>query len=528
VYALRTISNKHILRDHSQKGKVVLQNRILRLCLLAVLCICLFSCGKVKKNKNQLVFGLDNDPKSLDPRLALDATGWRITEIVYSSLLKKDRNSNLVPDLAESWDMEGETVYVFHLRKNVKFHDGTPLTAEDVKYTFDTILEPSFKSPKRGVYEPLKSIEVLDDFTVRFTLKRPFAPFLTNMVMGIVSKSADELHPKSTAEKPLGSGPFRFVSWKRAQYITLAANADYYGDKPKVPLLKFKIVPDATVRILELETGEVDMLQNGVPPDLLDRLKSNKTLSVEEYTGSNYFYMGFNLLDPALKNRVVREAIAHAIDRKRIIHYLLKDMAVPAESLLPPSNWAFNAALKYVKHDQVLAKKLLAKAGYTNGKRLHLLMKTSQNEQSQKIAEILQQEFKEVGIDLDVRRFEWGTFFDDITKGNFQVYCLTWVGVTDPNIYHYIFHSSNIPPNGANRGHYKNPDMDRLLEKGRSTLDEGKRKDIYLEVQEILARDMPYVSLWYEKNLIVRKKRVKNFKPFPAGDFYPLTQVALE
>ncbi len=506
--------------------------RVLNKVLILVFCLFICSCGKTERVKNQLVFGLDNDPKNLDPRLALDAVSERIAELVYSSLLKKDRNSELLLDLAESWEMKGDRVYIFHLKKNVKFHDGTALTASDVKYTFDSIIDPNFKSPKRGAYEALESVEIMDELTVKFTLKRPFAPFLTNMVMGIVPEGIDSRKDINLSEHPVGSGPFEFVSWKRAQSIVLKKNSQYFASKPKLDSIKFKVIQDATVRILELENGNIDILQNGVIPDLLDRLRKNKDLRVEEYTGSNYVYMGFNYADPILKNTLVRNAIAHAIDRKKIIHYLLRDLATPAESLLPPSNWAFRKPTKPLTFDPELSKSLLDKAGFklkTGEKtRFKLLLKTSQNEQTQKIAEILQEQLKDVGIDLDIKRFEWGTFFDDIKKGNFQLYCLTWVGVTEPDIYHYIFHSSSIPPNGANRGRYKNNEIDKLLLEGRNTLNQEERIKIYAKVQEILSEEKPYISLWYEKNVIVRNKKVKNFIPFPAGDFYSLVDVSKE
>jgi peptide/nickel transport system substrate-binding protein len=247
--------------------------------------------------------------------------------------------------------------------------------------------------------------------------------------------------------------------------------------------------------------------------------------------GTNFSYLGFNLEDPVLSNPKVRRAIAHAIDREPIIRYLLRGLARPAEGLLPENHWAYREDLKPVPHDPDLARRLLDEAGFPNpdgGRpRFRLSFKTSQNETRIEIAEVLQEQLRRVGIALDIRSYEWGAFFSDIRKGAFQLYTLTWVGVTDPDIYHYIFHSGNVPPHGANRGRYRNADVDRLLERGRTAYAPKTRREAYGRVQEILGRDLPYVNLWHATNVAVLNRRVRGFVLYPDEDMISLKDVRL-
>lgn len=482
----------------------------------------------------RLVIGLESNPVNLDPRLATDAYSSRAIQILFNSLVGKDIHSNLIPELAEKWEIPDDTTYIFYLRKGVKFHDGSELTAADVKYTFETILNPEFKSPKRGSYEKIKAIEVLDPYIIKFTLTEPFAPFLTNMVVGIVPQAAAEALGKDFSQKPIGTGPYQLRSWLPDEQLEFTAFPDYFEGRAKVDQIVYKIIPDDTVRFLELRKGTVDLVQNAIPPDVIPLVQKTKGLKILTRDGTNISYLGFNLKDPILKEKKVRQAIAHAINRNAIITYLLKGMAKPATGLLTPSNWAYEPNVTQYDYNKELAKKLLDEAGYPDPDgdgpktRFTLTYKTSENQLRKRIGEALQQQLKEVGIEVIIRSYEWGTFFSDITKGNFQMYTLEWVGITEPDIFYYIFHSSNIPPKGANRGQYINPELDKLLEEGRKVLDQEKRKAIYSQVQKILADDLPYVFLWYGTHVVVARDRVQGFVIYPAGDFTSLKSVEIK
>lgn len=504
------------------------------LCLIALIVIPPFSGISRSFAESSLVIGIESNPVNLDPRLATDAYSARAIQILFNSLVGKDPQSNLIPELAEKWEVPDETSYLFYLRKGIKFHDGSELTAKDVKYTFETILNPEFKSPKRGSYEKVKDIEVLDPYTIKFTLTEPFAPFLTNMVLGIVPQDAAEQLGRDFSQNPIGTGPYRFKAWFPDEKLEFEAFPDYFEGKAKIDQIIYKIVPDDTVRFLELKKGTLDLVQNAVPPDVIPLVRKTKGLKILTEEGTNVAYIGFNLRDPILKEKKVRQAIAYAVNRDSIINYLLKGLAKPATGLLASSNWAYEPDVARYDYNKELAKKLLDEAGYPDPdgegpeNRFSLIYKTSENQLRKRIGEALQHQLKEIGIQVTMRSYEWGTFFSDITKGNFQMYTLEWVGITEPDIFYYIFHSSNIPPKGANRGHYRNPELDKLVEEGRKILDLEKRKTIYSQVQKILAEDVPYVFLWHGTHVVVARDRVQGFVIYPAGDFTSLKSVEIK
>jgi peptide/nickel transport system substrate-binding protein len=248
--------------------------------------------------------------------------------------------------------------------------------------------------------------------------------------------------------------------------------------------------------------------------------------------GSSFSYIGFNLEDEVLRHRRVRQAIAHAIDRRGIILYILRGLAVPARGLLPSSHWAFEPEVHTYGYDPEEARRLLDEAGLPDPPgaepRFTIIYKTSMNEVRRRIGEVLQAQLAEVGIRVLIKNFEWGTFYADIRRGNFQMYTLTWVGITDPDHYHYIFHSANLPPRGANRNRYRNPEIDRLLEKGRGTMEPEARRAVYSRVQKIVAEDLPYVPLWHASNVAVMRKELKGFVLYENQDFSGLKGAYLD
>jgi peptide/nickel transport system substrate-binding protein len=307
--------------------------------------------------------------------------------------------------------------------------------------------------------------------------------------------------------------------------IYLSRFPGYYGRAPGIERVVVKFLPDSNVRFLELSKGSVNFVLNGVDPRLLPVVLENERLVMEEAAGSNASYLGFNLRDPVLSDVRVRRAIALAIDREAIVRTLWEGHADPANSLLAPGFWAHADGIPPVRHDPSGAKRLLDSAGYRDPDgdgptpRFRLTYKTSQNELRRQIAAVIQEQLRQVGIAVEIRSFEWGTFFSDIRKGNFQLYSLTWVGIQDPDIYHYAFHSSQIPPQGANRGGYRNPELDRLVTEGRREPSRRKRKEIYRKVQVLLARDLPVFPLWINRNILVRDRRLSGFVITPDEDY---------
>lgn len=491
-------------------------------CLLAslVFLIALLSCAR-QHQSDTLVMIIESSPTNLDPRVGIDAFSERIDDLLFDDLLTRDEHFNVQPGLAERWEIADPRTYIFHLHHGVRFHDGRPLTSRDVKWTFDTLLQGKILSTKAAVYKWVDHIEAPDDYTVVFRLKEPFAALLWNLsdgAMGIVPYgSGDEI-----TRHPIGSGPFRFVSAEPDKEVIIERNEDYWGQKAKLGRVRFAVVPDVTTRALELRKGSADMAVNALTVDMVLTLERDPQLAVLRAPGSVLAYLAFNVRDPILKDVRVRQAIAYAVDRRPMLEYLMRNFARPADSVLPPESWAYDNNVAHYDHDPERANQLLEQAGFpqVNGARFHLTMKTSTDENTRLLAAVLQQQLREVGIALDIRTFEFATFFADVTKGAFQMYSLRWIGGNeDPDIFEYAFHTSKFPPNGANRSFYSNPQLDALINRARTELDQQTRKRLYDEVQMIVARDVPYVNLWYWDNIVVHSKRVHGLTLNASGNY---------
>jgi len=479
-----------------------------------------------------LAVGIESNPLHLDPRYATDANSARIGGLIYNSLMRADEKLRLQSELAQQWQMPDAQSYIFDLQRGVKFHDGRPLTAADVKFTYESVLDPQNRSPKRGPLIPLKSIERLGTHRLRFNLSAPHAPFLEQFTLGIVPANAAS-GAASSNNPPPGSGPFMLHSIQPGEKLTLKSNPMYWQGRPALAGVIFKVVPDAMVRLLEFKKGTLDFLQNDIEPDMLPWLAKNTDADIETNQGTTFQYIGINLAHPVLKYHKVRQAIALAVDRERLIRHLLKDLATPASGLLSPLNWAYEPAVRRWPYDPNGASRLLDEAGFLDPDgagprpRFKLSFKTTNIDLRRRIAEALKEQLQKVGIELEIRTYEWGTFYSDVRKGNFHLFSLAWVGIMDPDIHYQIFHSASVPPHGDNRGRYRNPQLDPWLEMGRTTTATNERRRIYSEVQKIIAEDLPYIPLWWVKNVVVKHPAVHGFVAYPDGDFISMKRVSL-
>jgi peptide/nickel transport system substrate-binding protein len=489
--------------------------------LCAVILLSLLSCSS-KPDANTLVVIIESSPTNLDPRIGLDAPSERIDSLIFDDLLSRGDDLNVAPALAEHWENPDPLTFVFHLHRGAKFHDGRPLTSRDVKWTFDSLLQGKIRSTKAAVYRFVDHIEAPDDFTVIFRMKQQDSTLLWNLsdgAIGIVPfGSGDEM-----TQHPIGSGPFKFVSAETDREVVIERNSDYWGEVPKLSRVRFAVVPDETTEALELRKGSGDIAINAsLTPDTVQALSGEPTLAIERGHGTRLAYLAFNVRDPILKDARVRQAIAYALDRKPMIKYLWRGDAEVARSVLPAQSWAYNGDVPAYEHDPAKANQLLDAAGYApvNGIRFHITMKTSTDANTRLMVAVMQQQLREVGIALDIRSFEFATFFSDVTHGAFQMYGLRWIGGNeDPDIFEYAFDSAKFPPNGANRGFYSNPKLDALIDKARTESDLNTRKALYADVQSILADDLPYINLWYLDNVMVHTQRVKNIKLDPEGSY---------
>ena len=496
--------------------------------------LALAGCASTYSSANEagtLNFLIESSPTSLDPRIGGDAQSEHLHGLIFDSLVALDARMNVTPDLAERWDNPDPLTYVFHLRQGVKFHDGRPCTSADVKFTFDSILSGQIKTPKRGAFENVRSIDAPDPATVIFHLREPSASFLWTFAkpgIGIVPNGSG----KEVARNPIGTGPFRFAGMTQDEEIILDRNDGYFGGPAKIAQIKFRIVPDAITRALELRKGTADFTFNSLSADTVVTLQKQSQLVADESPGTSIAYVGFNLSDSILAHREVRQALAYATDRASLVKYLLRGQARLASSLLPPNHWAYEPNVRQYDYDPARAEKLLDDAGFRagpDGVRLRLTFKTSTDESARLLSEALADQWKRVGVVVELRPLEFATFYSDVVHGSFQLYTLRWVGAAtaDPDIFDDVFNSKKIPPAGYNRGRYKNPELDALLDQQRVELDRDKRKALISQVQKILAEDEPYINLWYADNVAIHRTRVEDVAIAPAGDFDFLTAVNL-
>ena len=489
--------------------------------LMVAVFLVIAGCESLHRDAGTVVFLIETSPTSLDPRIGTDFASEHIDELLFDGLVTEDASAHYQPALAASWEQPDTRTFVFHLRDGVKFSDGQPLTAHDVVWTVNSMRNGTVISPKAASYASIDSVEARDARTVVFHLKHADNFLLTNLstgAMGIVPYGSG----RDFWRRPVGTGPFRFVSQRIDQDVVIERNPLSWSVEPKIAQVRFAVVPDAITMSLELEKGSADVEINSLPMDSLPVLAKRSNLEVDDAAGTVVHYLAFNVRDPILSDVRVRQAIAFSIDRELLIRTLLCGHATVAQSLLPASHWAWTGDVARYDYSPARAEQLLDEAGYrrgANGVRFHLTMKTSTDESTRLVAAVMQQELARVGIALDLRSNEFATFYSDVTRGAFQMYALRWVGIRGPDIYSYAFSSADFPPNGANRGHYANARLDALLDQAAADPATDHRRADYVEVQQILARDLPAFNLWYLDTVVVHSRRLTHVVPSPTGRY---------
>lgn len=479
---------------------------------------------------NVLAVALSNAPTHLDPRVGTDASSGRLAQLLYNGLVTKDPRGNLVPDLARSWEvLEEGRRWRFHLRQGVTFHDGRPFGAEDVVWTFGSIVDGTVTTAKAGAFRRVVALEAVDALTVDFVLEEPFGSFLVDLTpaQGIVPAGA---LPQELNEHPVGTGPFRFVS-RTPETVTLERFPEHWAGAPYLDSLTLREIPDSTVRALELMKGTVQLVINDLPPDLVPRFRDHPAYRVAVDPSAVYAYLGLNLRDPVLSDVRVRKALAHGIDRHRLVETLWRGLGVMTETMLPPGLWARHEELEPYRHDPQRAKELLDAAGYPDpdgdgpAVRFTLEYKTSTSEEFVLQAQVIQQMLAGVGVGIEIRSMEFATFYRDVQRGAFQIFSLTRFGAIDPHIFALVLHSENVPPQGQNRGFYANPQFDRLLEEAARRTDPEQRRPLYLKVQEIFRDELPYISLYTRMTVAVMPAQLRGYENYPNGELFSLKGV---
>lgn len=486
---------------------------------------------------DELVVLVEAPPQSPDPRHAVTAYDFKLLRLMYAPLVSVD-DEHVEPrmELAEYVRPLDARTWEVKLREGVRFSDGRAVTSADVFYTVEEFATPRTSNALRTrfVQDGLEKLEIVDARTLRFHLSHPHAPFITDLDFGVLEKpNGEEAKPF-----PVGAGPFVFAE-HRGDTWRLRANPYFWAGAPKVRALELKTIRDDNSRLLALVGGSGDLTQNTISPLLLDAVEKQPRLKLETGRSAVYSYLGINCEDPILKDPRVRRAIAYAIDRRLIVQTKLRDRALLATGMLPTFHWAYNPDVERYEYDPAKARALLDEAGFPDPDgdgpepRFTLVYKTSNNRFRVAIASVIASMLAEVGIEVDLRVNEFATFFADVKKGNYQLFSLQLPEIAEPDLYTTFFASTRIPTRanldaGYNRVRYRNPEIDRLLDEGRSEMDRERRKQIYGRVQKILAEDLPVVSLWHEDNVAAMRREVRGFQILPTAQLTSLARTYKE
>lgn len=468
-----------------------------------------------------LVIAIEVPPRGFDPRFSTTfQTSARIMQLIYDTLVTKNEKFEFVPSLAERFEEDADhKTFTFHLRSGVRFHNGKQLTSADVKYTFDSLLSPALKSPIRGAVDKISSIDAPDPMTVVFHAREPYYTFIGNLLaIGIIPDGSGT----EIINSPIGSGPYRFVSYREGDVIQLETSPDYWGVPPNIPRIHIKVVIDNSTRQAELMSGEVDLAYNAqFDPETIRALGRRGDMQVVVGDGASIGYLGINVSGSSLlSNQKLRQALAYGIDRDVIIHRLLRDQARKANGIMPPEHWAYDQKLKSYDLDQERAKKLLDDAGFIDPdgdgpkQRLTLTMLTTTTQLSRNIAAIMQDQLRRVGIQLELQSLETATLFDKLGKGQFDLYYLIGIGFNQlTDVFQFVYHSryqepefndaiaklrvtndpsqiqtsfDQISSTLARREYCPSPEVDSLVEEAKNTDASGTRKQLYLRIAGLL------------------------------------------
>jgi peptide/nickel transport system substrate-binding protein len=405
------------------------------------------------------------------------------------------------------------------------------VTSKDFKFTYDSLLDPGFNSPKKSGYAAVSSLEAPDDHTLVVKLKETNAGIFDNFPYMLVPQGVD---PNVFAKLPILAGAYKVSEFKTDERLTLDAFDEWVGGKPNIPRVVVRIIPDATTRVLELRRGTINFVINSIPLDQVEQFKTSPDFKVQTSHGGAYQYIAFNLRDPILRKKEVRKALAQAIDRERIVRDLLHGYGKVTESMFPPGHWARAENLPAYDYNPQKAARMLDAAGHRDPDgagpktRFRIVFRTSTDEEANQQAQMIQQMLREIGVDMQIQTSEFGTFMEDIKNGRFQMFSLRRSGISDPDFYHTIFHSQSLAPTGQNRGYYINKRVDQLIEEGRRTFDRAKRQATYEELQKILADELPYISLYHRDNVAIMRKNINGFEMYPSGFLLSVPKMTIQ
>lgn len=520
-----------------------------QLIVAVVLISAVFGCNDEADRSNTLAYRFMSDPPSLDPAHSTDTTSGTATALIFDGLVELDPVTlQMVPAVAESWEIsDDKLVYTFHLRKGVKFHNGREVKADDFRYTFERTLSPETASERTWVLEYVKGadefrsgsaktiegIEVLDDYTLKLTAKEPYPLFLQYLYMdaaNVVPREVTEKWGDDFVDHLVGCGPYRFVRWKRYAAVELEAFDDYYGGRPKIDRIEFKVIPYTDIALLKYEEGELDMLPE-IPSGRVTDTRKRLPEEFKSWPILGTYYLAFNNeKEPFKGNLKLRQALNYAVDKEAICRVIMEGVPTPAKGVLPPGIPGYNPNLKGYPYNLDLARKLLAEAGYPNGRGLGKIELWYNTEVGHgRICIEVQNQLKRLGIDVRLKNFDWGSYLEACKSGEPVFMRAAWLAdVPDPeNFLHVLLHSEKIGTDNYSR--YSNKQFDELVEKARSEPDPQKRIALYQEAEEIAVADATWLFIYHYRDVLLCKPHVKGLV-FPVqGDFrIPLERMWIE
>lgn len=480
--------------------------------------------------EDHLVVAQGADAPTLDPIGENDQPSARVTEQIFDTLLEQDEDMEIQPGLAEDWEQIDDTTYEFELREGVEFHNGEELTADDVKFSYERLLDEDEASPGAFILEmvDVENIEVEDDYTIEIPLNETFAPIefhLAHSVTAIVNEDAVEEYGDDFGQNPVGTGPFQFDDWEVGNQIDLERFDDHWRGEAGVGQLSFRNIEEDTNRTIELETGGADVIYDVAPTDL-DRVEDGEEMDLMREDDLSTEYIGFNTEVEPFDDEKVRQAINYALEMEPIVEGVYYGLGEPARSPLAPAVMHNNQDVRSYEQDMERAQELLADAGYEDGFEAEIW--TNDDQQRQDIAEMVQGQLSQIGIDLDISIREWGTYLDETAEGDHEMYILGWVSVTGDADYglYSLFHSDEHGAAG-NRTFYDNEEVDELLDEGRETFEEDERAEIYEEAQEIITEEAPWIFTQVGEEAVGTRDYVDNLTINPAGH-HDLSEVTIE
>ena len=526
-----------------------IRSRSLRFAVVFLFCLML-AAGSARAQEGQLpsdaqpvtgghlIMGSIGEPSNLIPYLASDSASAEVAGLLYTSPLEYDKDFNIVKCAAEEWEvLEGGLFMRFRLKEGIVWQDGHPLTADDVTFTYNLMTDPKTPTAYAADFLNVKEYRQTGPLSFEVRYDAPYARAAITWMHPILPKHIlehENIASTRYARNPVGAGPFKLKSWEPGSRIVLEANDRYFKGRPYLDEIIYRIIPDSTTMFLEARAGKLDFV--GLSPQQYLRQTSGEWWDSNwrkyKYLASGYTYLGLNQKSPFFKDRRVRQALSFAIDREGIIKGALLGMGEPAFGPYKPGTWVYNTALKAYDHDPERARRLLAEAGWTPGKNgilekdglpfeFTILVNQGNNERI-KVAVILQQMFRAVGVKVSIRTVEWAAFLKEfVNTRKFDALILAWNILDDPDIYD-VWHSSAIAGNGLNFVSFSNEEVDRLLEKGRTSADREVRKAVYDRFQEILHEEQPYLFLYVPYSLPMVQARFQGIQPSPAGITYNL------